>query len=181
MRQASKWTLIGLLIWALASWGLAPTARSQLSLSAVIQETARQLDLALQQSLLASSAPTLENVQALSHQLLNLLEGQSGPDYDPRYPIAGDQLGLIEYASQIETSLQDARYQHRFDVTVDNIMVDFKLALARTQQVLQLTALGDTREKLNETTAFLSAAKGRADDVPPLGGILFLAAQIAQP
>ncbi len=182
MRSIAKWVLMGAVVWSLASWGLVPNGSGQVTLKSLITGAATQLDLALQQALVSSTAPTIDNAGFGGHQVLNLLEGPRGPDYDPKYHVSGDdQLGLIDYATQVKAGLQDPQYAPRFNSTIDNVIAYFNSALDRTQRAVSLTDLGGVQKEMKEAIAFLSAAKGRADDVPALGGILILKAQIGQP
>lgn len=179
MRSAAKWALIGAIVWSLASWGLAPSGAGEGNLKNLIVAAAAQVDLALQQALLSSTAPTLDNAQFGGHQVLNLLEGKGGPDYNSAYHVSGDEIGLIDYATQIKGGLRDTQYVPRFDPTIDNVITYFNSALDRTQHAVALSDLGGAQKQMKDAVAFLSAAKGRADDLPPLGGILILKAQIA--
>jgi hypothetical protein len=181
MRSVAKWLLLAVVIWAVGSWGATQIGSGEVTLKSLITGAAGQLDVALQQALLSSAAPTPDNAEWLNHQLINLLEGRSGADYDPKYAMAGDELGLIDYAGQIKTGLQDPGYAHRFDITIDNVISYFNLGLDHARRAVALSNLPDIQKEMNQVTAFLSAAKGRTDDVAPLGGILLLKAQITQP
>lgn len=64
----------------------------------ILQNLKTQLDVAIRHAQLAASSDTLETLQLHAHHVLNIIEGEDGPNFDASFGNPGDGIGVLIHA-----------------------------------------------------------------------------------
>ena len=64
----------------------------------ILQNLKTQLDVAIRHAQLAASSDTLETIQLHAHHVLNIIEGEGGPNFDASFGNPGDGIGVLAHA-----------------------------------------------------------------------------------
>ena len=150
----------------------------------LITKTLEQLNLALEQAVYAHVRFPLEDLKSHAHAVLNVLEGRRGSDYDPSYRDPGDGIGVVNYVQQIRQTPEIQRAQEEIRVVRENALGNVSLyleqAIDHTLKALNQTELTAAQWEMRQTLAFLSAAKGRENELAAVGGLLALKTQLGE-
>ena len=144
----------------------------------LITKTIEQLVLALEQVVYAHVRFPIEDLKSHAHVALNLLEGRRGSDYDPSYSDPGDGIGVVNYVQRIRQApeIQRAPEETRvvLENALDNVSLYLEQAMNHTLTALKQTQLTPAQGEMRQVLAFLSAAKGRENELTAAGGLLAL-------
>jgi len=160
------------------SGAVQPTGESSLAINDIINMAIEQLDLALQQAVIAHVRFPIDDLKFNAQVVLNVLEGRQGPHYDPDSPDPGDGIGVVNYVDQIRLSPEMQSAEDDIKVALENISLFVDKAIAYTLEAMAQTDLEAAQNHMREALAFLSAAKGRESELTPVGGLLVLKARI---
>jgi hypothetical protein len=162
----------------------ARTSGPDADLASLLTTALGQLNLALQQAVYAHVRFPLEDLKALAHIVLNVLEGSRGPHFNPRYPSDADGVGVITYVQQISQAreIQQAPedQQDVWKNNLQNVSVYLELAVLHTLNALAQTDLSLAQGEMRKVLAFLSAAKGRENELLAAGGLLSIQAKVGE-
>jgi len=153
--------------------------RSSPSATELISQAIGQLDLALQQAVLAQLALRLEDLRFHAQLVLNLLEGEGGPHYnpDPAYKL-GDGVGVVNHVEQIRQTPEVRGAEAEVLVALANVSAHLEDAIAEALASQAQEDLKAAQEGMRQVLAFLSAAKGREVELTAAGGLLVLKARL---
>ncbi|OGF56311.1 MAG: hypothetical protein A2Z21_03950 [Candidatus Fraserbacteria bacterium RBG_16_55_9] len=150
----------------------------------LITKTIEQLDLALEQVVYAHVRFPIEDLKSHAHVALNLLEGRRGSDYDPSYSDPGDGIGVVNYVQRIRQApeIQRAPEETRvvLENALDNVSLYLEQAMNHTLTALKQTQLTPAQGEMRQVLAFLSAAKGRENELTAAGGLLALKTRLGE-
>lgn len=180
-RPRVLWTLGFLLLSAMA---IQPMGLPSPETTVLLTQALTQLDLALEQAVYAHVRFPLEDLKAHSHIVLNVLEGRSGPDFDPLYD-AGDGIGVIQYAQQIRQApeIEKAKEDPRLTLesALENVLFCLEKTIAHTRSALAQSQLEAAQDEMRQALAFLSAAKGREKELlTAASGLLGIKAKVME-
>jgi len=167
--------IVGLL---LALMAVVQPGGSEPTINDLIDSAIKQLDLALQQAVLAHVRFPLEDLKFHAQTVLNILEGRDGPHYDPSSADPGDGVGVIRYVDQIRQAPEIQQAGEEIWAALENISLFIEDAIAYTLEALAQTDLEKAQRRMREVLAFLSAAKGREGELTPVGGLLVLRSRV---
>jgi hypothetical protein len=164
----------------LLAGAMQPGVESSPSATDMISQAIEQLDLALQQVVLAQLALRLEDLKFHAQLVLNVLEGKGGPHYnpDPAYKL-GDGVGVINYVEQIRQTPEVREAEGEILVALANVSSHLEDAIAEALTALAQEDLKVAQEGMRQVLAFLSAAKGREVELTAAGGLLVLKARLS--
>jgi hypothetical protein len=160
-----------------------PVGKSSEETTALLAQALGQLDLALEQAVYAHIRFPLEDLKTHAHNVLNVLEGRSGPNYDPAY-LEGDGVGVLSYVQKIRQTpeIQDATAETQVTLqrAFDNVSFSLEQAIAHTLNAIRETQLSAAQSEMRQALAFLSAAKGRENELlTAAGGLLIIKAKVS--
>ena len=172
--------LLGWALLAPSSGAGNPTVSATIDL---LDKAIHHLNLAIQQAVLAQLRSSASEVHVHAQVVLNLLEGQNGPDYDASAaPDPGDGVGVIPYVERLraEPALQGDSNES-IQLNLKNVLAYLQQAVEYAKMALSDGSLLQTQQRMREALAFLSAAKGREREITVAGGLLVLRARLDTP
>jgi len=86
----------------------------------ILTNLKEQIDVAIVQANLATNSTTLTDIQTYTHQVINILEGTEGANYDTSFSDPGDGVGVINHAADRKHALFAATAVPDDDVVVAN-------------------------------------------------------------
>lgn len=149
----------------------------------LVDKALRQLNLALQQAVLAQLRPSPAEVQIHAQVVLNLLQGRNGPDYNvATAPDPGDGIGVIPYVEQLQAEpVLQGESNESLQLNLENVLSYLQQAVDYAKMALNERSLTQAHRQMRQALAFLSAAKGREQEITVAGGLLVLRARLASP
>lgn len=149
----------------------------------LLERAIRHLNLAIQQAVLAQVRSSPAEVRVHAQVVLNLLEGRDGPDYNTTAaPDPGDGVGVIPYVEQLRAQPELQGESHEsVRLNLENVVWYLEQAVEYAKAARQERSLTEARRTMRETLAFLSAAKGREQEITAAGGLLVLRIRLATP
>ncbi len=178
VEASATWKSLGVAVLLLLSAGvIQPVASS--TTADLITQTLEQLDLALQQAVLAHVRFPLEDLQLHAHAVINVLEGRAGAHYDSSYANPGDGVGVVSYLEQIRQAPEIWGASEELRVALENVSSYLKQAIDHTLRALAEKDLANAQAEMRWALAFLSAAKGREVELTAVSGLLGLKARLA--
>ena len=187
-RKASRWKKLRVL-WTLSFLLLSAVAIQPMGLpsqetTALLTQALTQLDLALEQAVYAHVRFPLEDLKAHAHIVLNILEGRSGPDFDPVYD-AGDGIGVFQYVQQIRQTpeIEKAKEDPRLTLesALENVLFCLEQTVIHTRSAITQSQLEAAQGEMRQALAFLSAAKGREKELlTAASGLLGIKAKVIE-
>lgn len=175
--------LCGALAWLPPLVGVDTRAQSQSPAADLLEKAIRQLNLAIQQAVLAQVRSAPSEVHVHAQVVLNLLQGRGGPDYDATAaPDPGDGVGIIPYVERLraEPELQgDAN--ESVQLNLENVLWYLERAGEHAKNAREERSLAGAQGEMRQSLAFLSAAKGREQEITAAGGLLVLRIRLATP
>ena len=186
-KRARGWILglkgmvgIGLMSWALLMPSIGIGSHGESLARDLVDKALRQLNLAIQQAVLAQLRPSPAEVQVHAQVVLNLLQGRNGPDYNAvTAPDPGDGVGVIPYVQELQAQpIFQGESNESVQLNLENVLVYLRQAVDYAKMALSERSLTQARHQMRQALAFLSAAKGREREITVAGGLLVLRARL---
>lgn len=176
--------LVFLVVLLFSAAAIQPWGASNQATVDVIVKAIEQLDLAIEQAVFAHVRFPLEDLKPHAHAVLNVLEGRKGSNYDPSYSDPGDGVGVVNYVQEIRQApeIRGATEETRVGLenALQNISLYLEQAIAHTLKALDQTQLDPAQWEMRQALAFLSAAKGRENELTAVGGLLALRVRLGE-
>jgi hypothetical protein len=168
--------LLGLAVaLGLAAQQMATPAGEEPPIDARLATMADRLELARTFATLAVFSPTVSDQHLHAQRVINLLEGTGGEHFLERFSPEGKVVGLLPDARGIAFFLSrlapDKRGGEEAALAAREIVRFLDLALEEVLSGLRSRRPEGVALSLRRAFAFLSAALGREEDPPALGGV----------
>ncbi|MFN4218534.1 MAG: hypothetical protein ACK4HB_04570, partial [Candidatus Bipolaricaulia bacterium] len=148
----------------------------------IAESLVTQLDLAHQEAVFGMLAPTLNAAKTHAQRVINLIQGKSGPDYNPTVGEIGDGIGALVHAERFRESIRNTPLAQVFLLGIENVIFDLSArgigAMEHAKRALQAPDLGRVRFSLRAARAFLYSARGSPTDPVSEGGARAIVARL---
>jgi hypothetical protein len=176
--------LLGLAVaLGLAAQQMSTPAGEEPPIDVRLATMADRLELARTFATLAVFSPTVPDQHLHAQRVVNLLEGTGGEHFAERFSPEGKVVGLLPEARAIAFFLSrvapDQGGRGEAALAAKEIVRFLDLALEEALAGLRSRRPEGVALSLRRAFAFLSAALGRAEDAPALGGVRALRALVA--
>lgn len=143
-----------------------------------IDRLIQQTNVAIQHAIFSLQSNDLSGRRLHAHHVINILEGEGGPNFDGSWGNPGDGHGAIRYATAV-VEAADGNVR----VWAENALQYLKWAAEEALRATRESNVEASRTAIHKALAFLSAALGRSSDADARGAALAareaLAAQAA--
>jgi hypothetical protein len=127
-----------------------------------------QLDVAIQHANLAANATTIEDVMLHTHHVINIIEGEGGPNFDSSFGNPGDGVGVLTYAQDASQQASAAAasgdpvvsmHAENVQQASQNVMTWSTQARDQALQILNRTSINIAQTLLAQVSGPLQAAR----------------------
>ncbi|MCX8102975.1 MAG: hypothetical protein N3E42_00820 [Candidatus Bipolaricaulota bacterium] len=148
----------------------------------IAESLVAQLGLAHQEAVFGMLAPTLNVAKIHAQRVINLIQGKSGPDYNPAVGEIGDGIGALAHAEHFREGIRNTPLASVFLLGIENVIFDLSApgigAIHHAKRALQAPDLNRVRLSLRAARAFLYSARGSPLDPVSEGGARAILARL---